>query len=233
MRTGYSLIGILLAIGLASATADAAPWFARGEFNNWGTANEMAETAPGSNVFKTTVSGLTPNTRFEFKVASSDWATSFPANNARVYSDAAGNVTFFYYAGAQADGQSPAADRVGYADPGIAWDLMGSFNGWTDPVALVGNGSGLYTAELPLVGGTGYEFKFRKAGDWGLNIGQSFANDGPNAAFTPATTDTYRFQLDLDNGAWAVAPVPEPAFAGAFAIATLSLLAARRRRGPN
>jgi hypothetical protein len=229
MRTGYTLFGITLATCLASACADAAPWYARGEFNNWGTDNQMTETAPGSNVFKTTVGGLTPGTRFEFKVGSADWTTSFPANNARVYSDATGNITFFYYAGNQADGRNPAADRVGYADPGIAWDLMGSFDNWTNPVSMTGPGNGVYTADMPLVGGTNYEFKFRKAGDWGLNIGQTFANDGSNAAFTPATTDTYRFQLDLGNGAWSVAAVPEPAFLGAVGAASLSLLVRRRR----
>lgn len=228
-RSNYTLLGIALATCLASAAADAAPWYARGEFNNWGTDNLMTETAPGSNVFKTTVGGLTPGTRFEFKVASSDWTTSFPTNNARVYSDAAGNITFFYYAGNQAGGGNPTADRVGYADPGIGWDLMGSFDNWTNPVSMTGPGNGVYTANMPLVGGTNYEFKFRKAGDWGLNIGQSFANDGPNAAFTPATTDTYRFQLDLGNGAWSVAAVPEPAFLGAVGAASLSLLARRRR----
>jgi len=55
MGTRYTLFGMALAIYLAPVVADAAPWYARGEFNNWGTDNQMSETAPGSNVFKTTV----------------------------------------------------------------------------------------------------------------------------------------------------------------------------------
>lgn len=229
MRSSYALFGMTLAACLSPAVANAAPWYARGEFNNWGTDNVMPETAPGSNVFKTTVGGLTPNTRFEFKVGAADWSTSFPANNTRVYSDPAGNITFFYYAGNQPGGGTPAADRVGYADPGIGWELMGSFDNWTNPTPMTGPGNGVYTANMPLAAGTEYLFKFRKAGDWGVNIGQSFANDGPNAAFTPPTTDTYRFQLDLVSGAWSVAAVPEPALLGAVGAASLSLLMRRRR----
>jgi 1,4-alpha-glucan branching enzyme len=225
-------LAVALAFGWVASVAEAAPWYARGEFNNWGTDNQMAETSPGSGVFSTTVSGLAPGTAFQFKVASSDWGTSFPANNSKTYSDAAGKITFYYYAGAQGDGASPGADRVGYADPGIAWDLMGSFNNWTTPVTMSG-GSGVYTGQVALAGGTPYEFKFRKAGDWGLNIGQTFENDGPNAAFTPATTDTYQFQLDLVHGDWQVAAasgVPEPASMALLGVASLALLSRRRGR---
>lgn len=234
MRTTLrTLFGLAIALALTWITpvTHAAPWYARGEFNNWGTDNVMSETSPGSGVFTTTIGNLAPNTAFQFKVGAADWSTSFPANNSKTYSDAAGNITFYYYAGAQSDGASPGADRVGYSDPGISWDLMGSFNNWTTPVTMTG-GSGVYTGQLALTGGTPYEFKFRKAGDWGLNIGQTFANDGPNAAFTPATTGTYQFQLDLAHGDWQVAPaagVPEPASMTVLGLVSLALLGSRRR----
>jgi len=196
----------LLVVGFLASRGTAADWYARGEFNGWppggNTSNQLTDLGGGH--YSTTVTGLFDNTNFEYKIASLDWSTSAPGNNGKVTSNAAGEITFHLYDQTTwTDGWSPNNQRrVGYNDPlQYGWEVMGSFNGWTDPLVLANMGNGLYSGQFALNAGI-YDYKFRKAGDWAINYAKDFSNSPQNnATFSVADNgDVWQFDLDLPNG---------------------------------
>src|SRR5689334_2836999 len=174
---------LILALFAAPAVAQG-PWYARGEFNGWPPSGDTSNalTNVSGNHWTTTVTGLFDNTDFEYKIASLDWSNSSPGGNGKVTSNAAGEITFHMYDQTTwTDGWFPNNQRrVGYNDPlEYGWELMGSFDGFTTGIPLVNQGNGLYSVQTPLNAGL-VDYKFRKAGDWGISIGNSFANNAAN-----------------------------------------------------
>jgi hypothetical protein len=211
-----------------ATTVTAQPYYARGDFNAWGISNIMTDM--GGGLWQGTVSGLTPGDMPEYKIADENWTVSWPGSNGRVAVDAAGEINFNLMLGTFADGWSPAADRVGYADPGQhGWDIMGSFNSWSSPVVLLTDmGGGLYSGQAVVPVAGNYEFKFRKEGDWAITIGDNFGNSAANIPITTNNAnDVVTFELDLPNGRWRVTAVPAP---GALVLLPLAGLFTRRRR---
>jgi hypothetical protein len=187
------------------------PWYAKGEFNGWSTDNLMTQDPQNSIHWSTTVTGLFDNTTSEFKLATIDWSQSAPGGNAKVTSNAAGEITFHMWdQQTWNDGWFPNNERrVGYNDPlEYGWEVMGSFDGWSTGLPLVNQGNGLYSVTAPFNAGF-YDFKFRQAGTWdGVNFGANFSNGSGNNQFSVGTNgDTYKFDLDLPNGRWRVSPV--------------------------
>src|SRR5207253_8882063 len=116
----------------------AQPWYAKGEFNGWSTANPMTDLGGGH--WQTTVTGLFDNQNFEYKLATADWSASSPGGNGKVTSNAAGEITFnMWDQNSWSDGWFPNNQRrVGFADPlEYSWDLMGSFDGWSTGLSMV------------------------------------------------------------------------------------------------
>ncbi len=213
---------------MASTAVAQADWCARGDWNGWDLSDPMAPQ--GGDYFTRTISGLTPGDMPEYKIAVEDWSLSAPGSNGKVMVDAAGEINFHFWDNETwADGWEPSTKRrVGYDDPGHGWDIMGSFNGWSDPVLTLSDlGGGMYGGELALDAGT-YEWKFRKAGDWSIAIGDDFGNSAAdNMTTVDNDGDIWGFELDLPGGRWRTFFVPEPASLSLLALGTL--LAVRRR----
>jgi hypothetical protein len=195
-----SIVGFL---GALAGQATAQPYYARGEFNGWGLANPM--TLVSGVHHSATVTGLTPDTFYEYKCASEDWSINAPGSNGRILAPSSGEVTFhFYDQEAWSDGWKPDAKRrAGYDDFGIGWEIMGSFNGWSSGILdLSDQGGGLYAGKIALDAGS-YEFKFRMKDSWDISIGDDFGNAAANNPLVVATTgDVVQFELDLPNGRW-------------------------------
>lgn len=182
-----------------------APYYAKGDWNAWGTTTVMTDMGGGH--WQVTVAGLLAGDAPDYKIADAGWTESWPGSNGKAMANASGEITHHLYLTPPADGWEPATGaRVGYDDSGMhGWDIMGSFNGWAEPgtVELVDNGGGMYSASYVVpVAGT-YDFKFRKDNDWLISIGGDFGNAAGNAQVTTTNDgDTVTFQLDLPNGRW-------------------------------
>jgi len=206
-------IAIAAGVLVFAGSLAAQPINVRGNFNGWG---ESPMVDDGDGTFSLTISGGTPGSDVIWKIAQNDWASSWPGSDVKSVYDSSGNFTFHFRPGAVGDGWNPGADRVGYNDPGaFGWDIMGSFNGWSTPVTtLTPMGNGLYAGSYLVTAPGTYDFKFRKAGDWGISIGNDFGNSAANAQLTTlAANELVNFQLDLPNGRWTTF-VPEPALGG-------------------
>lgn len=219
-------------------------YYVRGSFNNFDESLPMTSVGPGQ--YDGVVTGLTPGTvNYEFKLANDGFIQEAPANagtnNVRTVANAAGEIhTHLYDQVEWTDGWYPNNERrAGYDDPQMfGWELMGNWNGFSTGDAMTTTGDGVYTTTQALAVGTA-QFKFRKAGDWTINIGRNFANDVANATFTVTVAGNYQFDLDLPHGRWRVIPatgmgtlagatVPEPASVTLVLVA-LSLIGGARR----
>ena len=233
---------IFAAAGLAAAfvsVSQAQPYYAVGDYNGWSNPSATAMTG-GPVEYSYTITGQTPGGYGQVKVTDGTWANTWPGNNMELMYDGLGNATVYFYPGtiAPADGWTPLANRVGYADTGAAWELTGDFTSpqWggvggtqSDPLAqmtLKAGSAGVYTnIYIVAIPGT-YNFKFRTPGTWNsAAIGSDFGMNGGNAVFTTTTPNqAVLFQLDLPNGRWQAGG--PPAFCNVQFSVDMSLVAA-------
>lgn len=237
MMKCVAIVGLLAVASAAQAGFNT--YYSRGDYNGFAAnAGETLSFVGGPNNLWTktyTIGGGSPtattlpaSTRYGGKVATSDYSIEAPAfENVRFETPASGEFTYnFFDQTSWSDGWSPSSGRrLGYTGTTYGWEVMGSWSGFSSPTAttLVG---GVYEGQLALAAGS-YEFKFRKAGDWDINVGgNGLAHNSGNGSFLADVAGTYTFRLDLSNGRWQVVPAP-----GAMALLGLGgLVAARRRR---
>jgi hypothetical protein len=148
-----------------------------GSMQGWDpTSSPMTETAPGSSVWELEFTGLTPDTRYEYKITNGlDWADpnhqNLPGANSWCFTDANGTIKIFYDGNFYADGWFPERDRLplpAYSDPGT-WTAAGSFQGWNnaDPAtAMLPQGGGVYMYEGTGLAADTYEWKAVITGSW-------------------------------------------------------------------
>ena len=194
------MVASTLAAGSAWAQEDPT-WYLRGSFNDWGL-TDMDEISPGH--FQATVTGLTPDEAYEFKVADEFWTEGLdnPGSNVRVLMDDTGELTVNFFSEPADDGWLPEGRRVGYNDLGWTWELMGSFNEWAGPAAVLTDlGDGVHQAELLVPEAGDYWFKLRREDDWDISVGGDFGHFAPDVQITTDEPDqTVTITLDLPNG---------------------------------
>ncbi len=175
---------------------------------------------------------MTPGSRHNGLAATAGYATQAPPAfaDARWEVPASGQVTVnFFDQDSWSDGWLPTNQRrFGLEGLTNSWEVMGSWNGFSAGTLLTPVGGGVYEATLNLAPGN-YEWKFRYAGDWDINIGvNTLGNNQGNASVdSPINGNSnITFRLDLPNGRIQAIPTP-----GALALLGLGgLMATRRRR---
>lgn len=203
-------------------------------------ADPMAETSPGSGIFQRAYAGLTPDTRYEFKITDGTWTNSYPGPNSWFYSDAAGNITLTYDTNTYDDGWLAATERLGVSSAPTTWTAAGNFQSevggsdWTndDPVTtMIPQGNGIYTFDAHTGPGT-FEWKAVETGSW-----DSISLDSRNVAtanfpFTVGENEFARLSVDALAGTARVdlIAIPEPASVALLGLGALGVLG-RRRRG--
>jgi hypothetical protein len=207
------ILTVLVVVVLVSPVL-ADTYYVRGDLNGWSTANPMTDNGDGSYSATIDTSGQTLGNTFQFKAANDGWSVNGPPNNAQLrYIN--GAITFNFFPNFVDDGWMPPAawwpSRLGW-NATTGWELMGSPNGWGTPLATLTNmGGDLFQADIVIPAAGHSEFKFRAAGDWDINIGNTFAWNDANIGVDTANADqTVRFQLDLPHGRWRTTLVPEP-----------------------
>lgn len=223
-RLSWAAAALLLA---APALAD---FYVASDLNGWANPDpawKMTDVYGDGSKFQLAVSDPLYAGRHEWKVTDGTWSNAWPGNNARA-DFGAGALNFNFYPGQHLDGWKPEFNRVGYDDPQLhGWEVMGSFNGWSAPVAtLAPVGGGVYEGLYAVPTAGTYYFKFRKTDDWDISIGSDFSNFGYDIELvTPYDAAPILFELDLPNGRWRTTVIPEPA---ALALAALALALRRR-----
>ena len=214
--------------------------FVAGSMDGWAGPNsyQMTETAPGSDIWTTTIGGLSPNGRYEWKVTDGTWDVSIPGPNSWLFADGAGDITITYDGNSYSDGWSTSVDRLGLStDPGT-WTAVGNWQNqigggdWDNAnpnTAMNSLGGGIYEFSATLAPGD-YLWKAVVSGSWdSISWDQRSVGTADWAFSIDAINSTATFRVDSLNGVAQIL-VPEPA---AISLAGLGLMAllARRRRG--
>lgn len=224
----------VLAVGVLASGALADQMYARGDFNGWGTSNPMVDQGDGTFIAVIDISGQTPGTRYEFKVANEGWSINFPPSNVYATYPAGRPLDLHIFYEPLPDpedlleGWLPPENRVGYYPDGNPWELVGDFTDWgNNPIPMNHLGNGFYEADAWIpTAGTHY-FKFRGSADWEISIGADFGRWAGNAQFDSwGDNELFRFQLDLPHGRYRAFYVPEPA--SLLLVGLLGLLNRRR-----
>ncbi len=241
---------------LALTVPASASYWLRGDWNGWGDdvnfpQNVMTDNLDGT--YSATVTGLTTDSRHEFKMYDDIMETYYPLDaqgNSWLFADGGGEVTVGYNTNVVSDFWLPAQNRIGLStDPG-AWVIAGSFgepNGpgypdWSNTgIPMTALGGGIYRVglNLPMGGGPSwiegnedgniYAWKAVVYGSWD-SIAESGRNVNTANSFVTVSPgyEGEVFYVDAYTGVVRTG-IPEPATCLILGLGIVGLVMRRRR----
>ena len=197
----YLFMLMVLAVMWLAVPVSAAYYLA-GEFNGW-VPNGQLMTDNLDGTHSATVTGMTPNGRYEFKVTlDGTWDVSYPLSNAVLYADGSGNADITFDTNVVSDGWTPDQYRIGLdIDPG-SWNVVGELNDWNnnDPsLAMTSLGGGIYKLTASFSTGT-YQWKTVNPGTWDAIGANGRGIDASNMMVTAVAGVPITFYVNALNG---------------------------------
>ncbi len=192
-------------------TPPASPWYARGDFNGWGTTNPLyddgtnGDLLPADGVFSAEVTIATAN-RYEWKVATADWGTSYPGsgNSWLVTTVADQVVRLTFDTNTYSDGWAPQTNILNANDDVVGWTAVGDWQGWgnSNPAtAMTAAGYGRYLLAYPVPAAGSHEYKAVRTGTWdAVGADNRSINAGTVTFNTASPNEIVYFWLDLTSG---------------------------------
>jgi hypothetical protein len=214
MNKQLVILGLGTLLAASALNSQAQSYYLAGDFvNGWNSA--AGSQMSGGPVYSNTITGGTAGNYQEMKVTDGTWNNSWPGSNLKLKFSASGANTVYFMPGSFSDGWSPAANRVGYDDPGnVAWEVIGDFTsnpGWSSGIALNSIGNGVYSNSISIPTAGTYNFKLRLQGSWDISIGTDFGNSAGNLSVTTTNSpQVVKFRLDLPNGRYLIGDLPPP-----------------------
>lgn len=190
---------MLLKPGNALATP---PYYARGDFNSWGTTDQLyddgshGDVTSGDGIYTTIVTPTTAG-RYEWKAADAGWTESWPSSNAWLVTSADNQpVLVTFDTNLHTDGWVPSQYIVNAADGLTTWTAVGDWQGWNNgnaATAMTAVSSGLYRFATVIPSAGTHQFKATRTGVWDA-VGQ----DGPGGGRS-INTGNLDFTTEVDN----------------------------------
>jgi len=188
------VVAMLLVSATVALAASAGPFYARGSYYDGGWSADAGNllTLSGG-VWSGAVTSPMAAGSYQGKIAIADWSESYPASNQLVNISGPGDIVHWTLdTNTYLDGWLPSTNIVmndHQFAPGTTFEVIGAApetGGWGSGVAatLVGD---VWSVELTIATAATYDVKFRKTGDWGLNVGSDGMGTNANN-YTYTTT---------------------------------------------
>jgi glycosidase len=201
-------------------------WYARGDFNGWGITDPLyddgthGDATASDGLYTTEITIATPG-RYEFKIATEDWSSSYPGSGNSWLDTTVDDelVTIIFDTNTYTDGWLPANNVIGVSTELGSWTAVGDWQGWNngDPAtAMISLGGGVYEFNTAIASPGPHQYKAVKTGTWdaigadGRSVNASTASfetveAGQNATFT---VDAHQGRVKVE--VEPAAPKPKP-----------------------
>jgi hypothetical protein len=188
MKKIATFVSALLLVSAVSALASGpGPFFAAGDYcaDGWnaGAGNGLTLSA---GVWSGAVPSPNAAGSYQGKVMVAGWSESYPASNQPINISGPGDiVNWTFDTNVHSDGWLPAQDIVmndHMIPAGTTFEVIGAApetGGWGSGVAATLTGS-IWSVEIVIANAGTYDVKFRKTGDWGLNVGSDGVGTNSN-----------------------------------------------------
>jgi hypothetical protein len=199
----------LVASAVSAFASGTGPFYARGGYYDpsWSADSGNLLTL-SAGVWSGNVTSPMAAGYYEGKIAVGDWSESYPGSNQPVFINGPGDVVRWTFdTNVYADGWLPATDIAfnDHAVPaGMTFEAIGSApetGSWGSGVAAAKFGD-IWTAQVIVATPGSYEVKFRKTGDWSINVGaDGFGTNSANVGYTTAVAnEIVTFQFNQATG---------------------------------
>ncbi len=204
-----SMLFLALATASVAYASGPGPFYARGGYYDAGWSADAGNllTLSGG-VWSADVASPMAAGYYEGKIAVGDWSESYPNSNQPVFISGPGDIVHWTFdTNVYADGWLPATD-IAYNDhavaPGMTFEVIGAApetGGWASGVAATLNGD-VWEVEIPIAAPGTYDVKFRKTGDWSINVGaDGYGTNSNNASYTTTmVNEPVLFQFNQATG---------------------------------
>lgn len=187
-----TMIALALVTASVALAAGPGPFYGRGGYYDAGwSADDGNKLTLSAGVWTGAVTSPMAAGYYEGKVAVGDWSESYPNSNQPVFISGPGDIVHWTFdTNVYADGWSPSTN-IAYNDhmvaPGMTFEVIGSApetGGWSSGVAAAKVGD-IWGVEIMIAAAGSYEVKFRKTGDWSINVGaDGFGTNSNNYGYT-------------------------------------------------